>query len=178
MKVKSLLSQFSGVKRTHVRQGTVGQSFDVTLLFPVVEVPYASDLGGVLHPLDHLQHRHKIDIVLASLLIDEFDEFFLEVSVAFQPSCLEVETERSTIGAIVSLEVVFQEVSELGSFPDVRTRINKVTPRKALVEEWVITSVQLIHDHLPDGMRPGRTVLGISMALVWHSEIHCIWPKG
>lgn len=49
---------------------------------------------------------------------------------------------------------------------------------KLLVKCGVVTSVQLIDNHLPDRVGPGGTVLGISVALVGHLEVEGVGPDG
>lgn len=41
---------------------------------------------------------------------------------------------------------------------------------ESLVEAGVITPVQLVDGHLPDGLAPGGAVVGVAVALVGHPE--------
>ena len=43
---------------------------------------------------------------------------------------------------------------------------------EVLVEIRIVPAVELVDGHLPDGMRAGRTVLRVAVALVRHPEHH------
>lgn len=90
---------------------------------------------------------------------------------------MEVKTKRSSVGTVMAVEVVSQKTSELFSALDVGARVHHVTTRKRFVECWVVTSVQFVHHHLPDWMRPGWAVSGVAVALVGHPEVQGVGPN-
>lgn len=151
-------------------------SFNVTLLFPFLEIPQTVQFGRVLHPLDHLQHRNEVDVVAAQHLLNELDQFFFELLLALQPRSVEVEAERGAVAVEMAVEIMAQKPRELLSRLDVGARIHHVATRKRFVKGWVVTSVQLVHDHLPDGMTPAGAVVGVAIALVRHSEVERVGP--
>lgn len=90
---------------------------------------------------------------------------------------MEVEAQRCAIAVVVTIEVMTQKSSELFATLHVRARINHVTTGKRLVESGVVTTIQLVHDHLPDWVTTRRAVVSVSVALVWHAEVQCIRPN-
>ena len=89
-----------------------------------------------------------------------------------------MKTEWSTVGGKVTVEVVTEETSELLSGLNVRAGGDHVTTGKRFIEGWVISPVQFVHDDFPDGMRSGRAVLSVTMALVGHAEVQSVRPDG
>ena len=59
---------------------------------------------------------------------------------------------------------------ELRGVIDVRARRDEVATGEALVEGRVLPAVELVDGQLPDGLAPGRAVVGVSVALVGHPE--------
>ena len=59
---KSFSWKLSGVEGASVWQRAVGLALVVALLLPLGEVPKASQLSGVLHPLDNLFGKHSTPI--------------------------------------------------------------------------------------------------------------------
>lgn len=51
-----------------------------------------------------------------------------------------------------------------------------MTSRKALVKVGIVSSVQLIDDHFPDGVAAGGASLGISVTLVGHPVVQGVGP--
>ncbi len=51
---------------------------------------------------------------------------------------------------------------------DVGAGGDEVAAGEVLVKVGVIPAVQLVDGHLPDGVGAGRTVLRVTVALVWH----------
>lgn len=113
--------QFSGGQRTDVGQRAEGLSLNVALFFPFLEVSETGQFGGVLHPLDDLQHGDEVDVIASQHLVHELDEGRFEFLLAFQPRSGEVETERSAVGREVTVEVVSEHLTELVAGGDVGT---------------------------------------------------------
>ena len=67
------------------------------------------------------------------------------------------------------VEVVSQHPCKLFRSLDVGASGDQMTTRKTLIKVGVVSPVQLIDHHLPDWVRAGRTVLGVTVALVGHS---------
>ena len=151
-----------GGQRASVGQRAERLSLDVAFLLPFLEVPESGQFGRVLHPLDHLQHGDEVDVVAVQHFIDELDEFVLELFLALEPRGLEVEAERGAVGVQVAVEVVAQQTAELLAGLDVGTRVDHVTTGQRFVESWVITTIQFVHDHLPDGVAAAGAVLGVT----------------
>lgn len=82
---KSFSGKFSRRQRARIRQGAVSLTLDVALFFPLGKVAEGSQLGGILHPLNDLQHGDEINVISVDHLIDEFDEFIDEALVLLQP---------------------------------------------------------------------------------------------
>ena len=72
---------------------------------------------------------------------------------------------------------MLQKLSELILVVDIRARGNKMTSSQIFIKIRIISSIKLVDRHLPDRMRSTRTVLSISMALVWQSDEKCIKSK-
>ena len=53
-----------------------------------------------------------------------------------------------------------------------------MTSGKSLVKSWVVSPVKLVDDHLPDGVRSGGALAGVTVTLVRHSEVECVGPLG
>lgn len=151
-------------------------SLDVTLLLPLLEVSQGGQLGWVLHPLDDLQHGDEVDIVSVQHLFNELDQLILELFLALQPGSVEVKTKWGSVGTEMSVEVVSQESAKLFTSLDVGTRVNHVTTWQRLVERGIISSVQFVHDHFPRGVTLTWTIVSVSVTLVRHSEVECVWP--
>ena len=70
-----------------------------------------------------------------------------------------------------------EEVVKLVAGQDVGARVDHGTPGQILVDGGVLPPVQLVHDHLPDGVRPGGAVLEVAVAAVGHPEVHGVRPE-
>ena len=86
------------MQRARVGQRAVRLPLDVTLLFPLLEVAKTIQLGGVLHPLDDLEHRHEVHVVPAQHLLDELDQFLPVLLLALQPRGVEVQPQGGAVG--------------------------------------------------------------------------------
>lgn len=91
---------------------------------------------------------------------------------------MEVQTQRSPVAIVVAVKVVTQKTGELLAGRHVGAGVHHVTTGKGLVEGGVITTIQLVHHHLPDGVATGRAVVGVAVALVGHAEVQGVWPDG
>lgn len=90
---------------------------------------------------------------------------------------MEVQAERSAVAVVVTVEVVTQKTSELLAGLHVGARIDHVATGQALVEGWIVTTIQLVHHHLPDGMATRWAVVSVAIALVGHAEVQCVRPN-
>lgn len=200
---QSLAGQLSGRQRASVRQRAVGQALLITGLLPVLEISERRQLGGLLHPLNHLEEKRNMKLLLFNTLIivknvslifhlnhsdevhvapgdhllDELDQLFLVLFLTLQPGCVEVQTERRPVAVEVPVEVVSKQTSELLAALDVGAGVDHVTTRQGLVEGGIVPAVQLVHHHLPDWMRPRRAVAAVAIALVGHPEVQRVRPN-
>ena len=92
MESEGLSGQLAGVQGAGVGQGAVGLALDVTLLLPLGEVTESGQLSGVLHPLDDLEHGHKVDIVAVNHLINEANQLLDKTLVLLEPRSMEMQT--------------------------------------------------------------------------------------
>ena len=92
------------------------------------------------------------------------------------PLSIEVETQRGSVGGEMSVKVVLEHPGELIRINNVGTGGDKVTARQSLVKGWVVSSVQLIDDHLPDGVSSGGTLASVTVTLVRHPVVESVGP--
>jgi len=128
--------------------------------------------------LCYLQHGDEVDVIASDHLIHKLDEFILELFLAFEPRSSEVETQWSAVGAQMAVDIVAEHAAELFSGSDVGARIDHMTTGQGLVEGGVITTIELVNDHLPDGVAAAGAVLGIADTLVGHAEVERVRPDG
>lgn len=152
MKTNRFSWKLPGGQWAGVWQGTDRLTLDLALLFPGSELIDRTDFGGLLNPLENLGHGDEIDVVLLEHLIDPLDECVEVLGVELQPGSVEVETEWGTVGLVVALEVVIQEVVELFTGNDVGAGVDHRTTGEFFIEGGIVSSVQLVHDHFPDGV--------------------------
>ena len=91
---------------------------------------------------------------------------------------MEVEAERGAVGAQVAVDVVAEHAAELVASGDVGARVDHVATGQGFVESRVVTAIQLVDDHFPDGVAARRAVLGVADALVGHAEVERVGPDG
>lgn len=92
----------------------LGVEINCTLLSPWLKVLDFARSFWILHPLNDLSHRYKIDIVMISQdLVDPIEEGIEELGIVLQPGSMEIETQRGTVRVIVTFKVVIQERVEL-----------------------------------------------------------------
>lgn len=152
-------------------------SFNVALFFPFLEIAESVQFGRVLHPLDDLEHRHEIDVVATDHFFDEFNQFFPEFLFALQPGRVEVEAERRAVAVEMAVEIVAQQTAELFAGLDVGAGVDHVATGEGFVEGRVVSPVQFVHDHFPDGVASARAIVGVSVAFVGHSEVEGVGPN-
>jgi len=78
----------------------------------------------------------------------------------------------------MAVEIVTEHAAELIAGGNVGTSVDHVTTRQRLVESGVVTTIQFVDDHLPNGMTTASAVLRVSTALVWHTEVESVGPNG
>lgn len=91
---------------------------------------------------------------------------------------MEEDAQRCPIRLVVTVKVVRQEVVKLVTGLNVCAAVHHRAARQFLIKVGVISSVKLVHDHLPDGVRPRWAVLSVSVTLMRHSEVQRVRPKG
>lgn len=175
---QSLAGQLARGQRAGVGQGAVGLALDVAFLLPFLEVAQRIELCGILHPLNDLQIGHEEHIVASQHLLDELDQLIAILLLRLEPRGMEVQAEWGTVAVVVAIEIVAQQTRELFARGDVRAGVDHVATGQRFVERGIITTIQLVHDHLPHGMATRWAVVGIAVALVRHAEIQGIWPDG
>jgi len=170
--------QFSCGEWASVGQRAEGLTFNVALFFPFLEVSQTSQLGGVLHPLDDLEHGDEVNVITGQHLFHELDEGSSEFLLALEPRSGEVETEGSAVGVEVAVEVVLQHLIELVTGGNVGTGIDDGTTGQRFIEVRVVTAIQFVDDHLPDGVTTTGTSTTVSAALVGSTEVESVRPDG
>lgn len=130
------------------------RSLHRTLLPPRLEVLRLGDGARVLDPLDHLRHRHEEDVVvILQDLVDPVEEGVQELGIVLEPGGVEVEAEGRAILLVVAVEVVIEEIVKLIAGQDVAARVHHGAAGQVLVVLRILASVQLVHHHLPHGVR-------------------------
>lgn len=178
MESLNFTGQFSCGERASVGQRAEGLTFNIAFFFPFLEVSETSQFGGVLHPLDDLEHGDEVDVIAGQHVVHELDESSFEFLLALKPRSREVKAERSAVGVEVTIEVVLQHLTELLTGSDVGTGIDDGTTGQRFVEVGVVTAIQLVDDHLPDGVAARGTSAAVTTALVWSTEVESVWPDG
>lgn len=110
-------------------------------------------------------------------LIDPVHEGVEELGVVLEPGSVEVQSQWGTVLFVVTIEVMVQEVVELVSGQDVGARVNHSASREVFVVVRVLSAIQFVHDHFPDGVRTGWAALQVTVAAVRHTEVHGVRPK-
>ena len=179
-----------------------GGAFDIALLLPLLEGAQVADLRRVLHPLDDLQHGDEVDVVLLGDLVDELGQR-PPLLFVFQERSLEVQAEGRLVGVVVAVEVVVQQGGQIVGVADVGASVDHGTTGQRLVALNVLTTVQLVDDHLPDAVALARAPSTVSfleqekderkcqftaslgmwlaaptVALVGHAEVERVRPDG
>lgn len=150
-----------------VRHPTGGRSLDHALLPPRFKVLHLVDDPRLLDPLDHLRHGHEVHVVVVGQhLVDPEQERVQVLGVVLQPGGMEVQAHGRAVLVVMPVEVVVQEVVELVAGQDVGARVHHGAAGKVLVEARLLPPVQLVHDHLPNGVATGRAMLQVSVTSV------------
>lgn len=107
-------------------QGTgVGQraewlTLDITFLLPLGKVTKSIQISRLCHPLNGLVPGDKVDVVvLLHRLLDPLGEHLRESLVNFEPSSVKTQTQWSSIGLVVAVEVMAKKSGKLFFFVDV-----------------------------------------------------------
>jgi len=128
--------------------------------------------------LDNLKLSNKVYIVVSCEdVVDPFVENISEPLVGDQPGGVERQAEGSLVSLVVTQEVVVKKLFKLILVIDIGARGYKMTTGQILIKVGIITPVELVDGHLPDWMRPTGAVVVVTVALVRHSEVECVWPE-
>jgi len=87
---------------------------DSALLLPGLVVVELVNGARILHPLDDLGHGHEIYVgVVGQSLIQPEEEGVQDLGIVLQESRVEEETKRSSVGLVMTVKVINQELVEL-----------------------------------------------------------------
>lgn len=154
LKVNGLAGHLLGSQLTGVRYPTRRRTLHHALLPPRLEILRFGDGARILNPLNHLGHRHEVDIgVTLQNLIDPVEEGVQKLRIVLQPGSVEVETEGSAILLVVTVEIVVEEVVELVTGQDIAAGIYHGATGQILVVLWILAPIQFVHHHFPYSMR-------------------------
>lgn len=76
--------------------------------------------------------------------VDPIEEGVKEFRIVFQPSRMEVQSERSSVLLVVAVEVVVKEVVKLVPGEDVGAGVNHGASGEILVEIRIFSPVELV----------------------------------
>ena len=108
---QGLSRQLSGCQGARVGQAAEGLTLHRALALPLLEVPERHSSRGVLHPLDNLELGGEVNVIVGGGNVGHpLVEDVSEALVGDQPGWVEREGEGSSVGAIVSLKVVVQQL--------------------------------------------------------------------
>lgn len=110
-------------------------------------------------------------------LIDPVEEGVEELGIVLQPGSMEIQAEWSTILIVMAIEIVIQEIVELIASQNVRAGVDHSAARQIFIIGRILTTIQLIHHHLPHGMGSGGATLQIAVTAMGHTEVHGIGPQ-
>lgn len=173
-----LAGQLSSGQGASIGQVAQRLALDFALLLPGGKVANVVHGSWLLHPLQHLGHGDKVNVVLVQHFVDPLHEGVQQFGVRLEPAGVEEYAHGRSVRLVVAVEVVVQEVIELVARDQVGTTVHHRATGQFFVEVGIIATVEFVHDHFPDGMRSGRTVLTISVALVRHAEVQSVRPQG
>lgn len=128
--------------------------------------------------LQYLKHGNEIDVVAVNHFVDEFRQFFDKALVLLQPRGMEMKTQRSPVSFEMTVEVVSQQASELFRSLNVGTRGDQVTTGQTFVEIGVVSAIQFVDDHFPNGVASGGASLCVTVAFVGHAVVQGVGPDG
>ena len=63
-----------------------------------------------------------------------------------------MKTQRSSVGFEMPVEIVTQKTAELFRSQDVGARGNQVATRQVLIKVRIITTIQFVDHHFPNGV--------------------------
>lgn len=160
-----------------VGQRAVWLSLHLAFSLPFLEVVYCCQLSWGFHPVDDLLHCDEEIVSAQGGIPHPLHKLSQEVTTSLEVTGCEVETKRRAVGPIVTGEVVVKEGAELFWGLKVGTLVHKVATSQFLVELWVVTTIQLIHHHLPHGEVLGGAILVVTQTLVGHTVHEGIRPE-
>lgn len=149
------------------------------LLLPGLVVVELTNGSWILHPLDDLGHGDKVDVgVVSQSLIQPEEEGIQDLRIVLQESRVEEKTERSSVGFVMAIEVISQELVELISCGFVgEAGVHHSTPWQLLLDGWLFTTIHLIHNHFPDCKGASGTVLEVTVTGVGHTVVQGVRPQ-
>lgn len=113
-------SQLAGVGHPAGRD-----AFHGALLPPWIEALRFGYRPRVLDPLDHLGHGDEVHVIMIGEdLVDPVEESVQVFGVVLQPCGVEIQSERSSVLLVMSVEVMVEEVVELIAAEDVRAGVD------------------------------------------------------
>lgn len=115
--------------------------------------------------------------MLGQDLIHPEEESIHEFRVVLQPGGVEEKTKRCSVLGVMAVKVVVEESVELLAGQDVGARINHSATGQIFIECRVFTTIQFVHDDLPDGVAAGRALLQVTVATVGHAEVQGVRPQ-
>ena len=176
--VEDVTGQFFGAEGARVGHVAGLCGHGAAVLLPRLELIQLFDGTGILHPLDDLRHGDEVDVVvLEQGLVDPVEEGVEHFRVVLEPSGVVEESQRGAIGVVMALEVVVEEVVELLAVEDVGARVDHGATGQVFVVLGVFATVQLVEDHLPDGVAAGGALLLVAVAVVGHAEVERVRPQ-
>lgn len=111
MQPQGLSRQLSGCQGARVGQAAEGLALHSALSLPLLKVPERHSSCGVLHPLDNLELGGEVNVIVSGGNVGHpLVEDVSEALVGDQPGGVKGEGEGSSVGAIVSLKVVVQQL--------------------------------------------------------------------
>ena len=132
-----------------------GRPVNHALLLPRLETLRLGYRARILDPLDHLGHGHEVHVVVVRQhLVYPVEERVQELGIVLEPGGVEVEAEGGPVLLVMAVEVVVEEVVELVTGQDVAARVDHRAAGQVLVVLGILAAVQLVHHHLPNGVRP------------------------
>lgn len=145
LQINRFAGHLLGGELARVRHPARGVPVHDALLAPTFEILRVRDRARVLNPLDHLRHRHEIDVVVVREdLVDPVEERLQKFRIVFEPGGVEVETERRAIFLVMPIEIVIEEIVELIAVEDVRARVDHGASGEVFVVGRVFATVQFV----------------------------------
>ena len=130
------------------------------------------------NPLEDLLVGDKVDVAVPlGHVCHPINQCLDEPLLCNQPSRVEGEGERSTVGGEVSFQVLVQQLGELVRVVEVGAGGDMVASSELTKLSATLPPVQLVDGQLPDREGPAWTDCRTD-APVWHSSVKCVRPDG